>query len=127
MRSELDAGTDAKVAKFHKRGLEVLGLAILECVEVWPSYGRSGTGHVAFLSASNGANTGAAAGTLGEFAHHHVSYSQRTVAVAMELSLGNILQPGTVAQHPRGVQGNGLAVASPRDWGLALGVHQLGR
>ncbi|EJD04880.1 uncharacterized protein FOMMEDRAFT_18603 [Fomitiporia mediterranea MF3/22] len=60
----LDAGTDAKVAKFHKRSMEVLGLAILECVEVWPSYGRRGTGHIAFLSASNGANAGAAAGTL---------------------------------------------------------------
>lgn len=36
----LDAGTDAKVAKFHKRGLEVLALAVLECVEVWPNYGH---------------------------------------------------------------------------------------
>lgn len=44
----LDAGTDAKVAKFHKRGLEILGLAVLECVEVWPNYPR---GHVAFLLA----------------------------------------------------------------------------
>ena len=58
----LDAGTDAKIAKFHKRGLEILGLAMLEVVEVWPSYGRSGMspGHVAFLSTSNGANTGTA-------------------------------------------------------------------
>ncbi|OCB85900.1 hypothetical protein A7U60_g7033 [Sanghuangporus baumii] len=58
----LDAGTDAKIAKFHKRGMEILGLAMLEVVEVWPSYGRSGLGpgHVAFLSTSNGANTGAA-------------------------------------------------------------------
>jgi len=31
----VDAGTDAKVAKFQKRGLEVIGLAILEPVEVW--------------------------------------------------------------------------------------------
>lgn len=31
----VDAGTDAKVAKFAKRGLEILGLAILEPIEVW--------------------------------------------------------------------------------------------
>ena len=33
-----DAGTDEKVAKFFKRGLEVMGLAILEPVEVWGLY-----------------------------------------------------------------------------------------
>lgn len=38
----LDAGTDAKVAKLHKRGLEILALAVLECIEVWPTYGRGG-------------------------------------------------------------------------------------
>ena len=31
----VDAGTDAKVAKFAKRGLEIIGLAILEPIEVW--------------------------------------------------------------------------------------------
>lgn len=31
----VDAGTDAKVAKFAKRGLEILGLAVLEPIEVW--------------------------------------------------------------------------------------------
>ncbi|KAI0742921.1 hypothetical protein C8Q80DRAFT_1356476 [Daedaleopsis nitida] len=31
----VDAGTDAKVAKFHKRGLELVGLATMEAVEVW--------------------------------------------------------------------------------------------
>ena len=30
-----DAGTDAKVAKFGKRGIEVIGLGILECYEVF--------------------------------------------------------------------------------------------
>lgn len=29
----VDAGTDAKIAKFHKRGLEIIGLAMLEVVE----------------------------------------------------------------------------------------------
>lgn len=31
----LDAGTDARVAKFLKRGLEVIGLAVLDPMEVW--------------------------------------------------------------------------------------------
>ncbi|TFK29141.1 hypothetical protein FA15DRAFT_632653 [Coprinopsis marcescibilis] len=31
----VDAGTDAKIAKFQKRGLELIDLAILEPVEVW--------------------------------------------------------------------------------------------
>ncbi|KAH9834469.1 uncharacterized protein C8Q71DRAFT_769024 [Rhodofomes roseus] len=31
----VDAGTDAKIAKFMKRGLEVIGLAVLEPIEVW--------------------------------------------------------------------------------------------
>jgi hypothetical protein len=31
----VDAGTDAKVAKFQRRGLEILGLAVLEPVEVF--------------------------------------------------------------------------------------------
>ena len=53
----LDAGTDAKVAKFHKRGMEVLALAVLECVEVWPSYGRGGAAQIAFLNATAAANT----------------------------------------------------------------------
>ncbi|KAI5990394.1 hypothetical protein EDD15DRAFT_2170432 [Pisolithus albus] len=33
----VDAGTDAKVAKFAKRGLEIIGLALLEPIEVWGS------------------------------------------------------------------------------------------
>ncbi|KAH9057112.1 hypothetical protein EDB83DRAFT_2224955 [Lactarius deliciosus] len=37
----VDAGTDAKVAKFQKRGLEVLGLAVLEPVEVFGSHPAS--------------------------------------------------------------------------------------
>ena len=31
----VDAGTDAKIAKFMKRGLEVIGLAVLEPIEIW--------------------------------------------------------------------------------------------
>ncbi|KIK98456.1 hypothetical protein PAXRUDRAFT_685114 [Paxillus rubicundulus Ve08.2h10] len=33
----VDAGTDAKVAKFTRRGLEVIGLAVFEPIEVWCS------------------------------------------------------------------------------------------
>ncbi|EEB89417.1 hypothetical protein MPER_12485 [Moniliophthora perniciosa FA553] len=33
----VDAGTDAKIAKFHKRGLEMIDLAVMEPVEVWLS------------------------------------------------------------------------------------------
>ncbi|KAI0698196.1 hypothetical protein C8T65DRAFT_582133 [Cerioporus squamosus] len=36
----VDAGTDAKVAKFQKRGLEVIGLAVLEPIEVWGEGGN---------------------------------------------------------------------------------------
>ncbi|KAK2460453.1 hypothetical protein APHAL10511_007618 [Amanita phalloides] len=32
----VDAGTDAKVAKFQKRGIELIDLAVFEPVEVWP-------------------------------------------------------------------------------------------
>jgi hypothetical protein len=46
----LDAGTDAKVAKFAKRGLEVIGLAFLEPIEVRRSIPAHGS-----LAASNSA------------------------------------------------------------------------
>ena len=36
----LDAGTDAKVAKFQKRGLEVIGLALLEIASLAPTKGH---------------------------------------------------------------------------------------
>lgn len=39
----LDAGTDAKVAKFAKRGLEVINLAFLEPIEVRPSTPANGS------------------------------------------------------------------------------------
>lgn len=39
----LDAGTDVKVAKFTKRGLEVIGLAFLEPIEVRPSTPANGS------------------------------------------------------------------------------------
>ena len=36
----LDAGTDAKIAKFHKRSLDLLGVVMLEPIEVWPGPAR---------------------------------------------------------------------------------------
>jgi hypothetical protein len=39
-----DAGTDARVAKFHKRGLEILGLGVLEATEVWLDKEHAGLG-----------------------------------------------------------------------------------
>ncbi|KAK7447077.1 hypothetical protein VKT23_014291 [Stygiomarasmius scandens] len=36
----VDAGTDAKIAKFTKRGLEMIDLALLEPIEVWPTPNR---------------------------------------------------------------------------------------
>ncbi|KAL4077756.1 hypothetical protein J3A83DRAFT_4087373 [Scleroderma citrinum] len=39
----VDAGTDAKVAKFAKRGLEIIGLATLEPIEVWGAASLPGT------------------------------------------------------------------------------------
>lgn len=39
----LDAGTDARVAKFLKRGLEVIGLAVLDPMEIW-NHGKAGGG-----------------------------------------------------------------------------------
>ncbi|THV03536.1 hypothetical protein K435DRAFT_851838 [Dendrothele bispora CBS 962.96] len=39
----VDAGTDAKIAKFTKRGLEMIDLALLEPVEVWPTPNNSST------------------------------------------------------------------------------------
>ncbi|KAL5520309.1 hypothetical protein ACEPAG_9523 [Sanghuangporus baumii] len=81
----LDAGTDAKVAKFHRRGMEILGLAMLEAVEVWPSYGRSGlgAGQVAFLSASNGANVGTAGAGGSAFDHEGLLVTPTSSAISL--------------------------------------------
>ena len=53
----VDAGTDAKVAKFQKRGLEVIGLAVLEPVEVWgeaPIVSGSSTSTRTSIDGANG-------------------------------------------------------------------------
>ncbi|TFK36608.1 hypothetical protein BDQ12DRAFT_725069 [Crucibulum laeve] len=43
----VDAGTDAKIAKFQKRGIELIDLAMLEPVEVWGEPGGAAGGYVA--------------------------------------------------------------------------------
>lgn len=61
----LDAGTDARVAKFLKRGLEVIGLAVLDPMEVW-NHGKGGGGP---LSVEHPA-TGSARNSID---NHHLS------------------------------------------------------
>ncbi|KAJ3727426.1 hypothetical protein C8R42DRAFT_716887 [Lentinula raphanica] len=56
----VDAGTDAKIARFTRKGLEMIDLAVMEVVEVWPTP----SGLVA--SANNGANTTSARGSVDE-------------------------------------------------------------
>ncbi|KAI0092214.1 hypothetical protein BDY19DRAFT_928865 [Irpex rosettiformis] len=54
----VDAGTDAKIAKFHKRGLEIIGLAMLDVVETTRGIGwaddRQGHPHQASLLSAEG-------------------------------------------------------------------------
>jgi len=45
----VDAGTDAKIAKFQKRGMELIGLAVIEPVEVWPSHPSQKESHESSL------------------------------------------------------------------------------
>jgi len=60
----LDAGTDARVAKFLKRGLEVIGLAVLDPMEVW-NYRKIGGGPL--LSTEQ-----AVVGSARDFDNHHL-------------------------------------------------------
>ncbi|KAE9401850.1 hypothetical protein BT96DRAFT_1017948 [Gymnopus androsaceus JB14] len=55
----VDAGTDAKIAKFTRKGLEMIDLAMVEVVEVWPAP----TG-IQFPAPTTG--TGSARGSLDE-------------------------------------------------------------
>ncbi|KAF5345988.1 hypothetical protein D9757_014361 [Collybiopsis confluens] len=64
----VDAGTDAKIAKFTRKGLEMIDLAIMEIVEVWPA--PSGV-----TTSNNGNGTGSARASLdeGPRAHNRLS------------------------------------------------------
>lgn len=48
----IEAATDAKVGKFHKNGVEIVGLAILEPVEIWPGASLSAASGKAFSGES---------------------------------------------------------------------------
>ena len=61
----LDAGTDARVAKFLKRSLEVIGLAVLDPMEVW-NHGRIDSGPL--LSTEQAVTRHPS----GSFYHHHL-------------------------------------------------------
>ncbi|KAJ7800824.1 hypothetical protein B0H14DRAFT_3490255 [Mycena olivaceomarginata] len=55
----VDAGTDAKIARFTKRGIEMLELAVLEPVEVYPGGGApTGEGGVPIGGSSGFSNRG---------------------------------------------------------------------
>ncbi|KAJ3742798.1 hypothetical protein DFH05DRAFT_1400839 [Lentinula detonsa] len=56
----VDAGTDAKIAKFTRKGLEMIDLAVMEVVEVWPAPSGVAT------STNNGASTASARGSIDE-------------------------------------------------------------
>ncbi|KAJ7658483.1 hypothetical protein B0H17DRAFT_346582 [Mycena rosella] len=58
----VDAGTDAKIARFTKRGIEMLELAVLEPVEVYPGGGAPTNGDAPL---GPGAGSGFSARTVG--------------------------------------------------------------
>ncbi|KAJ4480868.1 hypothetical protein J3R30DRAFT_3288072 [Lentinula aciculospora] len=56
----VDAGTDAKIARFTRKGLEMIDLAVMEVVEVWPTPSGATT------SLNNGTGTTSAYSSLDE-------------------------------------------------------------
>ncbi|KAJ4464410.1 hypothetical protein C8J55DRAFT_463329 [Lentinula edodes] len=54
----VDAGTDAKIARFTRKGLEMIDLAVMEVVEVWPTPSGAAT--------STNTNTTGARGSIDE-------------------------------------------------------------
>ncbi|KAI8990394.1 hypothetical protein BD414DRAFT_514180 [Trametes punicea] len=100
----VDAGTDAKVAKFQKRGLEVIGLAVLEPVEVWgeggnpaPIPGNSPGAQSASLPDEHASRASA------DFAHPHLAPEPSHTPTSSALSLnseGTSEYPHTPAHGP---------------------------
>jgi hypothetical protein len=81
----LDAGTDARVANFLKRGLEVIGLAVLDPMELW-NHGKSvgrpiSPGQPATGSASNSID------------HHHLSAPAPQTPDSSAISLSSAGDP----------------------------------
>ncbi|KAG7087780.1 hypothetical protein E1B28_013721 [Marasmius oreades] len=60
----VDAGTDAKIAKFQKRGLEMIDLAMLEPVEVWVTPSGAAMSRGAGTTITAGDGTRSARGSL---------------------------------------------------------------
>lgn len=99
----LDAGTDARVAKFLKRGLEVIGLAVLDPMEVW-NHGKIGSGP---LLSTEHAVAGSARNS---FDHHRLSVPAPQTPDSSVVSFGSTgdptpktrdLTPATAASTPQ--------------------------
>ncbi|KAI0772444.1 hypothetical protein BD413DRAFT_474523 [Trametes elegans] len=86
----VDAGTDAKVAKFQKRGLEVIGLAVLEPVEVWGEGGNPVTlpGNSPKTASSTLPDEHAPRAS-GDFTHSHLSAEHPHTPTSSALSLNS--------------------------------------
>ncbi|KAJ3890177.1 hypothetical protein GG344DRAFT_50081 [Lentinula edodes] len=57
----VDAGTDAKIARFTRKGLEMIDLAVMEVVEVWPTPSGAAT-----TNTNNGVSSTGARGSIDE-------------------------------------------------------------
>jgi len=88
----LDAGTDARVAKFLKRGLEVIGLAVLDPMEVW-NHGRIGGGP---LLSTDQVLTGSPRDSL---EHHHLTVPAPQTPDSSAISLGSAGDPTPKLQN----------------------------
>ena len=87
----LDAGTDAHVAKFLKYGLEVIGLAVLDPMEVW-NHGKIGGGP---LLSREQAVTGSARSS---FDNNHLSVPGPQTPDSFVVSFGSSGDPTPGAQ-----------------------------
>ena len=82
----LDAGTDARVAKFLKRGLEVIGLAVLDPMEVW-NHGRIGGGPLLSTEQAVAGND------RNNFDHHHLNVPAPQTPDSSVISFGSTGDP----------------------------------
>jgi len=90
----LDAGTDARVAKFLKRGLEVIGLAVLDPAEVW-NHGRIPGGP--FSSTADQPAVGSVRNSLD---NHHLGAQPPQTPESSAVSLGSAGDPTPKAWDP---------------------------
>ena len=82
----LDAGTDARVAKFLKRGLEVIGLAVLDPMEVW-NHGKIGGGPMLFTEQA------ITASPRTSLDHHHLNVPAPQTPESSTVSLSSTGDP----------------------------------